>query len=118
MFTNEQCMVSDLLTLPLMAQLPSDLLRRLDTSPLYPPRGAVARMRAKLEERLGHFIMIYRAVPSSSDDGKLHLCRVVAPAPLTAAEIEQLHQAEALFSGLVFVAYAKPLSLGMGAVVT
>lgn len=99
-------------TLPFLRELPSALLERLDTASLHSPEGDAARLRASLEKELGCHIATYRAGYPQSD-GRLHLCRLLAPASLTPARLKILQQAEAAFhkNGIVIVAYEKPLRI-------
>ena len=77
--------------LPFLRQLPSDLLRGLDTSTLYVPTGAIAQMCVELEKKLGYHIVTYLSVPLlSKGHERLHLCRLLVPACLTSVQMEQI----------------------------
>lgn len=112
---SDSSMLEDLCrSLPFLTQLPLDLLRSIDTTTLYVPNGAIAVMRAELESRLPCHIMTYRAVPlASSGHERLHLCRLLVPACLAQAQLEELQLSEDACrkEGVVLVAYMKPLQL-------
>jgi|GEM_PF-6602623 len=112
---SDSSMLEDLCqSLPFLTQLPLDLLRSIDTTTLYVPNGAIAEMRAELESRLHCHIMTYRAVPlASSGHERLHLCRLLVPACLVPAQLEELQLSEEACrkEGVVLVAYMKPLQL-------
>jgi hypothetical protein len=100
--------------LPFLTQLQLDLLRSIDTTTFYLPNGAIAEMRADLESRLRCHIMTYRAVPPASTGHEgLHLCRLLVPACLAPAQLEELQHSEdaCCEEGVVLVAYMKPLQL-------
>lgn len=100
--------------LPFLTQLPTDLLRSVDTTTLYVPSGAIAEMRTELDRKLRCHIMTYRAVPPApSRHEKLHLCRLLVPACLAPAQLEELQRSEVACrdEGVVLVAYMKPLQL-------
>ena len=101
-------------TLPFLKQLPVELLMCLDTSTLYVPSGAIAKIRCELEQKLNYHIMTYRSVlPVLNEHEKLHLCRLLVPASLTLTEMKHVRQAEIACQneGVVLVAYEKPLRL-------
>ena len=71
-------------------------------------------MRAELESRLRCHIMTYGAAPlASSGHERLHLCRLLVPACLAPAQLEELQHSEngCCAEGVVLVAYMKSLQL-------
>jgi hypothetical protein len=115
LLNSDSAMLDDICqALPFLKQLPLDLLRGIDTTTLYIPGGALAEMRAELEDRLSCHIVTYRSVPpASSGHERLHLCRLLVPACLVPEQIEELQRSEAACrdEGVVFVAYLKPIQL-------
>lgn len=103
--------------LPVLAELPDELVGRLELSELLLPTPELAASRSRLEQRLGHHVMTYRAgSPAPELAGTaLHLCTLLQPAVLTGADLAALRAAEAEAPDVVLVAYAKPLSLRPGA---
>ena len=100
--------------LPFLKLIPLDLRRNIDTSTLYEPKGAIAEMRAELENILQCYVMTYRTVPlESSGEKKLLLCRLLVPACLDPDQLKKLKQNELTChdEGIVLVAYKKPLQL-------
>lgn len=104
-------MLTDLCqALPFLRQLPQSVLRLLDTSPRCLPTGAAARVRVELEEEFNCSVMTYRDIlAGDSAAERLHLCRLLAPAHLTSAQLVRLRRAETIFEneGIIFVAYGK-----------
>lgn len=102
--------------LPVLDELPAPLVERLDVASLLVPGAELAAARRELEERLGHHVVTYRArrAPPSVDGGRLHLCRLLEPAALTAGELVALQAAETAAQGAVLVAYAKPVRFRPG----
>lgn len=99
---------------PFLEQLPIALLHNIDTTTLYLPNEAIAKIRSELEARLNCHIVTYRAVPlASCGQERQHLCRLLVPASLVPAQMEELQRCEAACrdDGAVFVAYTKPLQL-------
>ncbi|TDC57016.1 hypothetical protein E1212_00735 [Jiangella ureilytica] len=101
----------------MLAELPDDLVGRLELSELVVPTPELAVARSRLEERLGHHVVTYRAgPPAPSPSGTaLHLCTLLQPAALAGDDLAALRGAEADAPGVLLVAYEQPLSLRPGA---
>ena len=94
------------------AWVPADIASRLTIEELAPDERRIRRALKILETTLGHYVAAY--VDGSSSHvpvgrRRTGLCALFEPAPLTRQQFAIIRDAERRHSGVVFVAYHRPL---------
>jgi hypothetical protein len=97
---------------PWLAELPSDLLARLDWTEFREPTGAVADVVRQLEDVTGQRVMTYRRHPDGQrKTGTVQLCQLIEAATLSAADTDLLVRLERTVADVRLVLYRNPLRL-------
>jgi hypothetical protein len=100
--------------IPFLKQVPDDLYFKLDSRGLYLPGPAIKRVRERLEEKTGHFVMTYeRAIFDLDLPIETHLCALLEGAALNSQQLDNLKDAESLTIplGVSLVIYRNPLKI-------
>ena len=93
--------------LPILDQLTPHELAEIDTSEWYEPSADEVRRLAQAGDRLGVYLMAYRA-RQVAEAGR-GLCNRIVPAPLDASALDAIAAIETALPGVVVVAYQRPL---------
>lgn len=99
---------------PLFKSLPLDIFDNLDLSGFFLPLGEIGKLRQELEEKLGQYVVSYRADVFNLDVlAQEHLCAIVKGAELNKKQLEILKKYENMAKSfkVTFVVYQKPLKL-------
>ncbi len=87
--------------------LPEEEARQIDLSELAAPSASVEAECARLEQQLGAHVAAYRGGARARPTG---LCTRYQYARLNGKQLELVAEAERTHVGVVFVAYARPLT--------
>jgi hypothetical protein len=94
------------------AWVPADIASRLTIEELAPDEKRIRRALKILETTLGHYVAAYVDGDSSHvpvSRRRTGLCAFFEPAPLTRQQFAIIRDVERRHSGVVFVAYHRPL---------
>ena len=98
--------------LPILDQLTDRELAEIETSEWYVPSADEARRLAQAGDRLGVYLMAYRARQQAA--AGRGLCSRIVAAPLDAAALDEIAAIETALPGVVIVAYQRPLRRRQG----
>ena len=98
--------------LPILDELRDHELAEIDTSEWYVPSTDEARRLAQAGDRLGVYLMAYRARQQAA--AGRGLCSRIVAAPLDAAALDKIAAIETALPGVVVVAYQRPLRRRQG----
>jgi hypothetical protein len=93
--------------LPILDELTDRELAEIDTSEWYVPSADEGRRLAQAGDRLGVYLMTYRARQEAA--AGRGLCSRIVAAPLDAATLDEIAAIETALPGVVIVAYQRPL---------
>ena len=93
--------------LPVLNEIDESSLSRLDSSEWFRPSAAQARRLEAAADRLGVYLMAYRAnCHAAAGKG---LCNLIAAAELNAAKIDEIASLEIAYPDVTIVAYERPI---------
>ncbi|NOJ40492.1 hypothetical protein [Bradyrhizobium australiense] len=93
--------------LPILNEIDEASLSRLDNSEWFRPSAAQARRLAAAADRMGVFLMAYRAnCRAAVGDG---LCNLIAAAELDAVKLDEIASLESACPDAAIVAYERPI---------
>jgi hypothetical protein len=95
--------------LPILNEIDETSLSRLDSSEWFRPSAAQARRLDVAADRMGVYVMAYRAnCRAGVGEG---LCNLIAAAELDAAKLDEITSLESAYPDAVIVAYERPIRL-------
>jgi hypothetical protein len=92
--------------LPILNEIDETNLSRLDSSEWFRPSAAQARRLEAVADRMGVYLMTYRANCRAVGDG---LCNLIAAAKLDAAKLDEIASLENACPDAAIVAYERPI---------
>ena len=100
--------ISEMRTLlPILNEIDETSLSRLDSSEWFRPSAAQARRLEAAADRMGVYLMVYRAnCRAGVGDG---LCNLIAAAELDAAKLDEIASLENAYPDAAIVAYERPI---------
>jgi hypothetical protein len=100
--------ISELRTLlPVLNEIDEVSLSRLDSSEWFRPSAAQARHLEVAADRMGVYLMLYRA--NRRAGAGAGLCNLIAAAELDAAKLDEIVSLENACPDAAIVAYARPI---------
>jgi hypothetical protein len=93
--------------LPVLNEIDESSLSQLDSSEWFRPSAAQARRLEAAADRMGVFLMAYRA--NCRATGGKGLCNLIAAAELDAAKIGEIASLEIAYPDVTIVAYERPI---------
>ena len=102
--------------LPFLREIPNDVYFQLDPGSFYFPEGEIARMRVKLEEKIGHYVMTYNRDKFDLDSSlESHLCAHLDMPDLhenpSLLELLNNYESKVIPLSISFVIYRNPVTL-------
>jgi hypothetical protein len=93
--------------LPILNEIDETSLSRLDSSEWFRPSAAQARHLEVAADRMGVYVMAYRA--NCRTGVGTGLCNLIAAAELDAAKLDEIASLENAYPGAAIVAYERPI---------